>query len=160
MSMERPTIILHPERTAKVPLATLTVGRASAFECEILGAPQGLQELQIHIAKAGTANYTAVVARPLSDNRWAVYASGLNFPDEGVARYHLTGKDQTDNAVWLGSGRLEIVPSVLHSDAANIPVIPEDTYVRNPATGLWHKVTMHFDGDELVMNYEKEGITR
>ena len=160
MSMERPTIILHPERTSRLALPTLTIGRAATFECEILNAPQGLQEVQAHFSKPGNPTFTAVDARPLSDNRWAIYANALNFPTEGLATYHLTGKDQNDNSVWLGSGRLEIVPSVLHSDAADVPIVPEDTYVRNPATGLWHKITLHFEGDELVLDYDKEGITR
>ncbi len=39
--------------------------------------------------------------------------------------------------------------------------IPEDTYIRNPKTGLWYKLTASIDElGNIVPEIETEGITR
>lgn len=154
------TVVLKDGATKPI-LPTITVGRASTLEFEVVGAPDGLQEMQVHVSDAETPHaYSAVSARPLPGNRWHVYVSGLYFRTVGRAAYHLTGKDGRDNAVWLGAGRLEVVNSVLHADADAAPIVPEDCYIRNPATGLWHKVVATAEDGEIVLQYEKEGIER
>ena len=159
--MDRPVVRLFTDQAVKTQLQTLTVGRASVLEFEVVGAPENLQRLQFHAGRPGSEIYTPVVATALPDNRWRVYANGLNFPDPGNAKYHLTGKDDKDRSVWLGSGALDIRQSVLYVDEDAILPIPEDTYVRDPRTGLWHKLTARIDEEgEVVIDYEKNGVTR
>lgn len=141
------------------PLCTVSVGRASTLIAEVLNAPDGLQELQLHIGRIGRDDFISIPAMPRTDGRWAVYASGLNFQDEGVTKYHVTGIEARGGSVWLGSGRLEILPSVLNADSGSISPVPEDTYIRNPDTGLWHKLTVEvFDG--VLTPVVGEGVTR
>ena len=139
---------------------SISVGRGSAVWLEIVGVPNGVENVVFHAGRPGTDNYSAVQASPLPDGRWAVYASGLHFPDVGAGRYHVTGKDERGGSVWLGSGSLYVEPSVLNVDAEDIPLVPEDAYVRNPATGLWHKLTVTFEDGALVPELSTEGVSR
>ena len=89
-----------------------------------------------------------------------MYASGLYFPDEGRARYRVSARTPQGDSVHLGAGTLEIVPSSINVEESALPIVPEDTYLRNPATGLWHKFTCTFEDGMLTPNIAKEGITR
>lgn len=159
--MERPVVNVRWGRAARPPLDTLTVGRGSALEFEIVGAPEGLQEVQFHAGTPDDPNrFTAVAGRALPDARWLVYANGLNFPHVGSAKYHLTGKNGRDGAVWLGDGRLDIRESVLHVADADVPIVPEDCYIRNAKTGLWHRVLAEMEDGEIVLDYDRKGVVR
>ena len=155
-------LIIPAKANPATQLPSVTVGRGGALEIEVVGAPDGLQELQLHVSDAESPHtYTAVPATSLPDNRWRVYASGLFFRTVGKSFYQLTGKDGRDNSVWLGKGRLVVVDSVLHADSDDVPIIPEDCFVRNPATGLWHKVTSALDEDGIpYMVVAKEGVEK
>lgn len=150
------TINDDPQR----PLPAIPVGRGSVFEADIHNVPDTLDELQIHIGRIDREGaFTPVNCIARSDRRWYGYVNGLAFPDVGKAEYHITGIDTRGCSHWLGSGVVRVMPSVLHSDAA--PIIPEDTYLRNPATGLWHKLTASIDEyGNIVPEIETEGITR
>ena len=158
--MERVRVWVHPGEAVKTPLRALEAGRASVLEFEICGAPEGVQSVQFHAGRIGRDDFAVVSAAPLPDNRWLVYASGLNFQDVGRTTYHLSAIDARGNSVWLGKGRLEIVQSVLSIDEEDIPVIPEDTYVRNPVTGKWHKLTCTVEDGVIVPSIDPEGVTR
>lgn len=158
--MARQSIRLGFGRKVQIPLQTIAVGRGSVLELEITGAPEGLQNVQLHVGRIGRSDFVPVTATPMPDNRWAVYANGLNFPDEGRTKYHLTGRDERDGSVWLGSGTLLIMPSVLNVDGAAAPIVPEDTYLLNPETGLWHKLTCTIEDGDMVPEISKEGIAR
>ena len=141
-------------------LRTITVGRGSALELELVGVPDGLVNVMFHAGRPGTENYSMATARELPDGRWAVYASGLHFPNVGVAKYHVTGKDGRDGSVWLGRGRLNIEQSVLNVDPDAIPLVPDDAYVRNPVTGLWHKLEVTVENGVLVPEFSDQGVSR
>lgn len=146
--------------SVRFPLRTVEVGRASAVEIDIRGVSSEIQSLQFHVGRVGMEDYSPVEASLKPDGTWSVYVSGLYFPDVGSANYHISGKDAKDNAVWIGKGCLEIVNSVLPVDSAEVPLIPEDTYVRNPNTGLWHKLTCTFEDGAILPMIEEEGITK
>lgn len=158
--MERVKIWVHPGEAVKTPLRALEVGRSSVLELEIMGAPSGVQAVQFHAGRIGRNDFVPIPATPLPDNRWLVYANGLNFQDVGRTAYHVTAIDAHGNSAWLGRGRLEIVQSVLSVDESAIPPIPEDTYVRNPVTGMWHKLTCTVEDGAIVPLIEAEGVTK
>ena len=141
-------------------LATLSVGRASAQELELVGVPDGVMNVMVHVGRPGTDNYSAVLAHPLPDGRWGVYVSGLYFPEVGKGKYHVTGKDGHDGSVWLGWGRLFVEQSVLNVDEEDVPLVPEDTWVRNPKTGLWHKLEVTVEDGVLVPEFSNVGVSR
>lgn len=157
--MEKLKIRVDETVGSKPPLATISVGRGSSFECEIVGVPDGVQEVQMHFGRPGTNACGHATANPLPDGRWGVYANGLHFQDVGVTKYHVTGRDERDNSRWFGSGTLNVRPSVLQVDAVET-IIPEDCYVRNPENGLWYKFTVTVEDGILTPVFSKEGITK
>lgn len=158
--MEKMKVRIRARETVKTALTALQVGRASALEFDVIDAPEDLQSLQFHVGRIGRDDFHAVVATAKPDNRWGVYANGLHFQDVGRTTYHISATDSRGNAVWLGKGRLEIVQSVLPVDPDAIALIPEDTYVRNPATGLWHKLTCQFEDGMILPMIEEEGVSK
>ncbi len=141
-------------------LGVVTVGRGSSLDAEILGVPPGVLAVQMHIGQAGGDSYGAVEAVELTGGRWRVYASGLYFPEAGTVAFHLTGLDGNGGSVWLGRGTVVVEPSVLHADSADVPLIPQDTYVRNPETGLYHRLTCVIEDGEIVPQIDGEGVAR
>lgn len=158
--MEKITVKVRKSLAVKTPLRTLEVGRATALDFIVLGAPEGVQRLQFHAGRIGRDDFYPVEATALPDNRWAVYASGLHFQNVGRTEYHISAIDERDNAIWLGKGRLEIVQSVLPVAPGEIALIPEDTYLRNPETGLYHKLTCKFEDGMILPMIEEEGVSR
>lgn len=143
------------------PLAHITVGRASAVELLVRGAPGGIDDLKVHFSlPGGKGSAYAIKGRPYGANAWKVYANGLNFPDEGDAEYNVTAVDSHGNGVWLGRGALSVLPSVLHDAGGEAPIVPADTYIRNPATGLWHLLSVEVDGSGALVPVLGEGVER
>lgn len=142
------------------PLVELRVGRASVLECEIVGIPRGFSKVQLHVGRADTAAMFPVVAVQHPGGVWRVYANALVFPDAGRFPYHVTARDEQNGSRWIGSGYVTVLASVLNVDGSAVPPIPEDTYIRNTETGLWHKLTVTIEDGEIVAQLEQEGITK
>jgi hypothetical protein len=136
------------------------VGRGSAFRARLTGVSPELENVEVHFATPTNASGSAVKCEAVPGGEWRVYASGLYFPDEGRARYRVSARTPQGDSVHLGAGTLEIVPSSINVEESALPIVPEDTYLRNPATGLWHKFTCTFEDGMLTPNIAKEGITR
>lgn len=159
--MDGMKIRLHDAARRAFPLAPISVGRASAAEFIIADAPGGITDLRMHFTKPGAdgAEY-AVIGRPCGVNEWKVYASGLNFMEVGRCGYEVTAVDWRGNAVWLGRGSLEVVAAALHDSGGEAPIVPADTYIRNPATGLWHSLTVEVDESGALVPVLGEGVER
>lgn len=141
-------------------LGVVTVGRGSSLDAMICGVPPNVLAVQMHIGRSGGDSFGAVEAVELTGGRWRVYASGLYFPEAGAVEFHVTGLDGRGGSVWLGRGRVVVEPSVLHADSADVPLIPQDTYVRNPQTGLYHRLTCVIEDGEIVPQIDGEGVER
>ena len=143
-----------------VPLPAAEVGRASAFRALLVGVPGDLENVEVHFATPTNASGTPVRCDAMPGGDWRVYASGIYFPDEGKAKYRVTARTPQGDSVHLGEGALRIVPSSLNVDAAAIPIVPEDTYLRNPLTGLWHKLTCTIEDGAITPSVSETGVTR
>lgn len=143
-----------------VPLPAAEVGRASAFRALLVGVPGDLENVEVHFATPTNASGTPVRCDAMPGGDWRVYASGIYFPDEGKAKYRVTARTPQGDSVHLGEGTLRIVQSSLNVDAAVIPIVPDDTYLRNPVTGLWHKLTCTIEDGDMLPLISKEGITK
>lgn len=141
-------------------LPAATVGRASAFRALLVGVPADLENVEVHFGTPTNASGTPVKCMAAPGGDWRVYASGLYFPTEGKARYRVSARTPEGDSVHLGDGALYVVPSSLNTDGAAIPIVPEDTYLYNPATGLWHKLTCAIEDNCIVPIVSKEGITK
>ncbi len=143
-----------------VSLPAADVGRASAFRALLVGVPRDLENVEVHFATPTNASGTPVRCDAMPGGDWRVYASGIYFPDEGKAKYRVTARTPQGDSVHLGEGALRIVPSSLNVDAAAIPIVPDDMYLRNPMTGLWHKLTCTIEDGDMLPLLSKEGITK
>ena len=155
------TIWIKSNGRADRLLDTLAVGRGSSIEFELAGLPEGVENVTVHVGRPESDTHAAARATALPDGRWGVYLSGLYFPTEGMSDWHVTAKDKRGNAVWFGRGRLDIVPTVLgDADGQEPPILPDDTFIRNPVTGLWHRLTVDVENGQLVPTIESEGVER
>ena len=141
-------------------LPTLSAERGSVLECEIRGIAKHLDHVQVHIGRKDTSALFPVNAVREPGGIWRVYVPGLVFPDVGKVQYQISALDDKRGSHWLGGGYICISPSVINVDEPPSALIPEDTYIRNPATGLWHKLSVTFEDGEMVSQLEQEGITR
>lgn len=150
------------------PLRTIWQGVLSSAVVIIHGMPADIDSSGIvfGVAPTGTTphdppTYRAAATRQ-SDGTWRAYVSPYTFPVVGLSlEYSVVGVDVVGNPRWLGTGQLNVMdcPAAGSSDAPE--VIPADTYVRNPVTGLYHKLTAIVDEDgNLTINLAEEGIER
>ena len=150
------------------PLRTIWQGVLSSAVVVIHGMPADIDGAGIVFGVAPNGNtphnpptFRAVATRQ-ADGTWRAYVIPAVFPVVGLAlEYSVVGMDAQDNPRWLGTGQLNVVacPAAGSADAPDI--IPADTYIRNPSTGLSHKLTAIVDdAGSLTINLDDEGINR
>lgn len=152
--------IIPIKEGSPVALPSAEVGRASAFRALLVGVPADLENVEVHFATPTDASGKAVKCTAVPGGDWRVYASGLYFPDEGKAKYRVSAKTPEGDSVHLGEGALRVVASSLNVDEAELPIVPEETYLRNPQTGLWHKLTCTIEDGDMVPLISKNGVTK
>ena len=140
-------------------LATIVAARGASKEFLVKGVPDGIESVVVRVGRVGTSELSSAVASLRPDGMWKVYLSPLYFPLVGEAEWHLTGRDSIGNAAYMGKGRLKIVESV-SDDCGEAPLVPDDTYIRNPNTGLWHKLTVVLEDGDIVPIVDKTGVVR
>lgn len=166
--MKTNEIKVRPDRL-NAPLATCFVGKLSSAVFTVSGdIPDDIEGLKIQIGRTPDPdtgeerdNFT-VVANADGERSFRCYIAPLFFPDASSAlKYHVVGLDTHSMPRWLGTGDLVVRdnPSNGHADSPDI--IPADTYIRNPLTGLYHKLTAELNEDgELSIALDSEGVER
>ena len=104
----------------------------------------------------------SVAATRQTDGSFRCYLSPFLFPDVSAAlSYSIVAGDTANNPRWLGSGALIVLENPANGSSVVPPIVPADTYIRNPATGLYHLLTASLNEDgELTINLADEGIER
>lgn len=142
------------------PLPDISVGRASAFCCSISGIDRTYTSVQIAIGQVSSGGHLPCPCTAVPGGDWKCYVSGAFFLSPGATNYHITAKTDKGDSVYLGGGRLLIVESVLNVESSDLPVMPEEVYVRG-ANGLYYKVTVELDADGVpYMVVAPEGIEK
>lgn len=150
------------------PLRRICVGRLSSAVVALCDVPDDVDTIAVQIGRtpdpdtgAPRPNFTAAAARQ-GDGAFRCYLSPFFFPDASDAlEYHVVGTDANGNARWLGSGALSVLDNPADGSPVPPEIVPADTYIRNPATGLYHKLTAALDEDGgITINLEEEGIER
>lgn len=161
--MKAHNIILRPDRL-DLPLPTATVGKESSAVFIIVGdIPDDIPSMTVKISKANGELVTAAATEVTGSSArcFRCYLSPFHFPNanDGLF-YHVFGTDTGGNPRWLGSGSLRVLEKP--SGAGSAPdIVPPDTYIRNPATGLYHKLTATVDEDgNLALDLADEGVER
>lgn len=166
--MKAQHIRLRPDRLNS-PLATCFVGRLSSAVFVVCGdIPDDVDTIAVQIGRTEDPdtrrprpNFTAAAARQC-DGTFRCYLSPFHFPDASDAlEYHVVGADANGNARWLGGSALSVLDNPADGSPVPPEIVPADTYIRNPATGLYHKLTAALDEDGgITINLEEEGVER
>ena len=164
--MKAQHVKVRPDRL-NAPLATCNVGKLSSAVFVIGGdVPDDIDSLTVEIERTPDQNthqprpnYTAAATRQ-ADGTFRCYLSPFYFPEiASDLRYHVVSTDKNGNPRWLGTGDLRILENPANGSSVAPEIIPADTYIRNPATGLYHKLVAEVNEDgELSVAIEKEGI--
>lgn len=171
--MKAQHIRIRPDRL-NAPLATCNVGKLSSAVFIIEGdIPEDIDTIAVQIGRTPDPqtheprpNYTAAASEMAPDGSAArtfrCYLAPFYFPDEADSlEYHVVGTDDHGNARWLGTGPLIVRDNPANGSPVPPEIIPADTYIRNPATGLYHKLTAALNElGEIVLDCDPEGIQR
>lgn len=171
--MKAQHIRIRPDRL-NTPLATCNVGKLSSAVFVIEGdIPEDADTIAVQIGRTPDPqtqeprpNYTAAASETTPDGSAArtfrCYLAPFYFPDEADAlEYHVVATDTNGNPRWLGTGPLVVRDNPADGSPVVPEIIPADTYIRNPATGLYHKLTAAVNEyGELSIDLESEGIQR
>ena len=167
--MKAHNIRIRPDRLND-PLATCFVGKLSSAVFIVYGdIPDDVDTITVQIGRTDDPtthqprqNFTVAANRNADGKTFRCYLSPFCFPDVSDAlEYHVLGTDTNGNARWLGSGPLIVRDNPANGSPVPPEIIPADTYIRNPATGLYHKLTAAVNEyGELSIDLESEGIQR
>ena len=152
------------ESRLNYPLAPINAGVLSSHYVELVDVPDTVQTLGVLFEYGANAEKYRAECSPAGDGVWTCYAVPFIFPAADVTgelHYHVVATDDRDNEQWLGTGTLFVHANPANGSSQAPDVIPRDTYIRNPATGLYHKLTAAVDEDgNLTVALEDEGIER
>ena len=169
--MKAQHIRIRPDRLNDT-LATCNVGRLSSAVFVIEGdIPDDADTIAVQIGRTPDPqtqeprqNFTAAASEVAGSTPRAFrcYLAPFYFPDEADAlEYHIMATDANGNPRWLGTGTLIVRDNPADGSPVTPDIIPADTYIRNPATGLYHKLTAAVNEyGELSIDLESEGIQR
>ena len=169
--MKAQHIRIRPDRL-NAPLATCNVGKLSSAVFVIEGdIPEDVDTIAVQIGRTPDpqtqeprTNYTAAASETTpagsAARTFRCYLAPFYFPDEADAlEYHVVATDTNGNPRWLGTGPLIVRDNPADGSPVTPEIIPADTYIRNPATGLYHKLTVAVDGDgKITLDLAEEGV--
>lgn len=153
---------LNPDRLDD-PLVPVTVGKLSSAVFIVEGdIPDDIVALAIEVTRVGQGFENFTIAAVRSDARFRAYANPFNFPTASDAlKYHIIATDESGNPRWLGTGTLRVRDNPADGSPVTPDVLPADTYIRNPVTGLYHKLTAEINEyGEVSVAVESEGIQK
>lgn len=161
--MKYSIIHLNPDRL-DLPLTPLYAGKLSSAVWIIDGVPDDIASLAVVIDRPPDPS-TGDTRDPVSvaaDANVRAYLSPFCFPDASdTLHYHVIATDAQDNPRWLGSGSLAVLENPANGSSIAPEVIPRDTYIRNPVTGLYHLLTATVNElGEITSHVSEEGIQK
>lgn len=147
------------------PLATLWVGQLSSAVLAIECIPDDIETVVVKIGRTPdgqTPREDISVVATLTGGGCRAYFAPFCFPDVSNAlKYHIVGVDAVGNNRWLGTGALVVMSCPADGSGETPPIVPRDTYIRNPVTGLYHLLTATADDEgNITLDLAAEGIER
>jgi len=135
--MYRNTVTLDPAEPNH-PLKPAWVGTNSAALFLFADVPADAETVKLYLTKVGASVPVYFVASQNEAGEWYALAGGANFPAAGQGSYEVEITDGDGNAYWCGRG-IVTVQAASGGGTAGAGT-PADTWIRNPATGLYHKL--------------------
>ena len=164
--MKTANIHVRPDRL-NFPLPTIYAGRLSSAVVTLCGdIPDDVEAITIYFGQPPDGNTprdpVGAAATRQTDGTFRAYCAPFLFPEAATdLQYDLLGLDSKNNPRWLGGGTLQVLASPAEGSSVVPPIVPPDTYIRNPATGLYHKLTATADEDgNITVNLADEGVER
>ncbi|MBR4523694.1 MAG: hypothetical protein IKO64_05620 [Kiritimatiellae bacterium] len=158
-------IIVNPDRL-NLPLLPMFVGARSSATWRFAFVPDRAAALQLQIERPKDGqtprDNAAIVCVKERAGVWHAYIPPFAFPAASKAlHYHLVATDGEGNPEWLGTGTLEVIDNPATGDVEPPPIVPRDTYLRNPTTGLYHKLVAELDDlGNITVAVEQEGVVK
>lgn len=158
--------IVTRENLLNVPLRTLALGRLSSARLAFDTLPDDTKALRVLFSRIDPADDPIAADATVSIDGAHVtatcYCSPFCFPAvSDDLTYSVIATDTEGHPRWLGTGSLRVLPCPANGSATVPEIVPADTYIRNPATGLYHKLTATLDEDgNLTLNLADEGIRK
>ena len=152
------TVKLTPNRSF-CPLVPITVGAGSDAYLIIEGIPQNGTGWQVRLYLTQVGQSVPVYFDAASGEN-TIYIPGANFPTAGTgAQYEIVITEiETGRKYWMGRGELNVSPASFEGGNPGMGTSLE-SYIRNPTTGLWHKVTAHINDDgDVTSEVSQEGV--
>ena len=146
------------------PLPPMHAGALSSAVALIYGVPADIKACSLVIQAPGQnpdpARFRADAVK--EGTAWRCYLNPYCFPAAATGlEYHVVGIDTHDNPRWLGRGTLDVYDNPAQGSGDVPAVVPRDTYIRNPVTGLYHLLTATVDGDgNITLDLAEEGVER
>lgn len=154
------------EMKLNMPLRPIWTGKLAALYRTFDGIPDDCESVNLivqFISDSDGKTYSyAAPARKRAPGVWTVYVIPAAFPhvSDGELSYDVMGYDENNNPRWLGRGALCVVDCPADA-SGDLPIIPRDTYVRNPITGLYHLLTAEVNEDgEISIGVDQEGVEK
>ena len=145
------------------PLRTVWAGALSSLTLYVEDVPPGFTELEVQFGAPGRAEPFRAAGVEERCGVWRVYAMPWCFPaaSDGALEYQVVGTDAEGGRAWLGTGALTVRANNAQGSADAPAIIPADTYVRNPVTGLYHRLTAEVNEcGEVTVAVGGEGVER
>lgn len=155
--MYKKRITLRPDRP-NLPLDPIWPGRNSSALLVLAGVSSGFTA-RLYLTKVGADVAVYFDAQRNSHGDMCVYVPGANFPAPGAGRYEvIITEESTGRNYWCGSGAVTVLAASSGSVNPGYGTALE-TYVRNPVTRLWHKVTAEINKyGEITTVVDQEGV--
>lgn len=171
--MKTNRITLRPDHLSW-PLMTISAGKLSSAVFTITGdIPDDVDTLAVQISRtpnpetgAARENFTVAASETTEEGAirrtFRAYLNPYCFPDASNAlQYFILATDESGNVRWLGTGRLIVEDNPANGSAVIPGIIPADTYLYNPANGLYYKLRAFVNEEgQLVPSLDQEGVTR
>lgn len=159
------TTIAIDESRLNTALTTINAGRLSAHYLNVVRVPDYATTLAVVVKYKTDQGEDAAYAAPCNATstagKWTCYIIPAAFPHAGEYCYDVVGYNADAAPVWLGRGRLAVHENPAAGQGEIPSIIPADTYVRNPVTGLYHLVSAVVDDEgNVTLNVAEEGIER
>lgn len=154
--------IIIDESRLNWPRRKIYAGVLSSLDVIVKGVPSGVSELEIRFGAEGRENPISARGRMVQDGVWHVYAMPFCFPSAaGDLKYEIVCTDEGGNARWLGTGALAVLACSAAGSGEEPQIVPRDTYLRNPVTGLYHRLVAEVDEDGvLTVAVDQEGVEK
>lgn len=159
--------VIHiDESRLNFPLKTVTAGVLSSAYFTLEGVPPHVESLAVCFGyDTDGLTFRAECAKADgAEGVWTCYANPYVFPaaaPDGTLEYHVLAVDGHGNPQWLGTGVLRVLECPAEGSADAPTVIPRDTYIRNPVTGLYHLLTAIVDDDgNMTLDLAEEGVAK